>query len=293
MTVASAMGGQTPNFQNNLQGRIFRTRMLRDKIGPDDPTYHLLMLEAKRDVFSIFDDFLTALDNTGNTEIMWTVASDGNIARDPTQLTATGDVNGVLEMDSGDADNGNSNLRSEELFTADHRPVAIFRAQLSSTITTTKFELGFTGTALGTGENSGSVLVKATPTSTAEDYACIVYDTDDDTSVDLQTDGGDSAVASVVSSPAFTGTDSTFVTATYYDFMIAVNEQGEVRFWVDSTFRGVIRGTSANDTGPDIDLEALGVYAAVQSRGTDDDKTMLLDYILAWQERVRLPRVVA
>lgn len=289
----SALGGQTPNFQNNLQGRIFRTRMIRDKMGPDDPIYHLLMLEAKRDVFSIFDDFKTVLDNTGNTEIMWAVGAEGAAARNPTALTSTGDVNGILELDSGTADDGTSRLRSQELFTADHRPVALFRAQISSTITTTKFELGFTGTALASsGENSGAVLVKATPTSTATDYACIVYDTDDDTSVDLQTDGGDSVVASVASSPGFSGTLSTFVTATFYDFMIAVNEQGEVYFWVDSVFRGVIRGTSANDTGPDINLEPLGVYAFVQSRGTDDDKTMHLDYILAWQERVRLPRAV-
>ncbi|KKK98307.1 hypothetical protein LCGC14_2644050, partial [marine sediment metagenome] len=225
--------------------------------------------------------------------IMWTVGNEGTAARNPTALTSTGDVNGVLELDSGTDNDGTSRMRSQEIFTADHRPVALFRAQISSTITTTKFELGFTGTALGdNGENSGAVLVKATPTSTATDYACIVYDTDDDTSVDLQTDGGNSVVASVVSVPAFTGTDSTFVTQTWYDFMIAVNEQGEVRFWVDSTFRGVIRGTSANDTGPDIDLETLSIWAFCQSRdGTQS--LMYLDYVLAWQERVRLPRAVA
>jgi hypothetical protein len=278
----------TLNPQTSLQGRIFRARMLRDKIGPDDPTYHLLMLECKRDVFSVFDDFLTVIDNSGQTEIMWTPGNEGNAARDPTALTSTGDVNGVIELDSGDADNGTSRMRSQEIFTADHRPVALFRAQIFSSITTTKFELGFTGTALGdNGENSGAVLVKDTPTSTATDYACIVYDTDDDTSVDLHADGGDTTVASVASSPVFTGTDSTFVTNTWYDFMLAVNEANECRFWVDSTFRGVIRGTS-----PDIDLEPLGVYAFVQSRGTDNDKTMYLDYILAWQERVRLPRAV-
>ena len=289
----SAMGGQTPNLQSNLQGRVFRTRMIRDKMGPDDPIYHLLMLEAKRDVFSIFDDFLTTLDNAGNTEIMWDLNSEGTGDDPPNQLTVTGDVNGVLELDSGTADNGHSELRSQELFTADHRPVALFRAQLSASITTTKFELGFTGTAFGdNGENSGAVLVKATPTSTATDYACIVYDTDDDTSIDLQADGGDATVASVASSPGFIGSGNNpeFVTATWYDFMIAVNESNEQYFWINSSFLGRL-GASAV-TGPDIDLEPLGVYAFVQSRGTDNDKHMYLDYILAWQERVRLPRSV-
>lgn len=291
MTVATSLGGQTPNFQNNLQGRIFRTRMLRDKIGPDDPTYHLLMLEAKRDVFSIFDDFLTVLDNTGQTEIFWTPVG-GGAGTAPDQLTGTGDVNGVIDFPTTGSNDADSHIISEAVFTADHRPVSLFRMQINSTIAATKFELGFAGADPGAGENAGQVLVKATPTSTGVDYAVIVYDTDDDTSVDLQTDGGDSAVASVVSSPVFTGTDSTFVTQTWYDFMIAVNEQGEVRFWVDSTFRGVIRGTSANDTGPDIDLETLSIWAFCQSRdGTQS--LMYLDYVLAWQERVRLPRAVA
>ncbi len=270
----------TPNFQNQLHGRIFRARMLRDKIGPDDPTYHLLMMGAKRDVFSVFDDFVTTLDNTGNTEIFWTPSANGGTA--PVERTGGGSLMGELLFQTGAGNDQDSTLISETVFNADHRPVALFRVQMLSSVAAGKFEIGFADADPGaTGENSGLVLVKATPTSTATDYAVIVYDTDDDSSVDLQADGTTDAVASVASSPGIT-----FTTQTYYDMMIAVNEETECYFWIDSVFQGKI------ESGPDADgTTLLGLWAFCQTRdGTEN--TLLLDYVLAWQERVRLPRAI-
>ena len=273
----SALGGQTPNFQSNLQGRIFRTRMIRDKMGPDDPIYHLLMLEAKRDVFSIFDDFTAVLDTDDN---FWTASTNGGTA--PAQLTGAGDVNGIITLTTGGTNDNDSTLLSEGCFNADHRPVALFRMQMNTGVSLSKFEIGFADADPGaTGENSGLVLVKATPTSTATDYAVIIRDTEDNASIDLHADGTTDAAISVASSPGIT-----FTTQVFYDFMIAVNEQRECYFWIDSVFQGVVRRGPENDG-----TTTLGLWAFCQTR-TSGVRTMYIDYILAWQERFRLPRSV-
>ncbi|KKN55511.1 hypothetical protein LCGC14_0581860 [marine sediment metagenome] len=278
----ATVGGQTPNFQTNFSGRIFRTRMLRDKIGPDDPTYHLLMLQAKRDVFSIFDDFLTTLDNTGQTEIFWTPSAAGSNGTAPTERTGGGSLQGEIIFDSTANNDGSSTLFSETVFTADHRPVCLWRMQMPSSVAAGKFELGFAAElGAASDENEGVVAVKATPTSSGTDYAVIIYDTDDSAAgsdVGLVSDGTDDAVSSVDGSPGIT-----FTTQTYYDMMLAIDEQKRCSFWIDSTFQGF------TTTAPDTDnTTLLGLYAFCQSRdGTAN--TMVLDFVLAWQERNRLP----
>ena len=114
-----------------------------------------------------------------------------------------------------------------------------------------------------------------------EDHKTRIRDATDDTSTDLHADGTTDTVISVAASPAFT-----FVTATDYDFMIAVNENRECYYWIDSVFEGVVR------RGPENDLTTMGIWAFVQNNTSGNDKTIELDYVLAWQERVRLPRSV-
>ena len=143
---------------------------------------------------------------------------------------------------------------------------------MPSTVANSKFEFGFVDAA-----GNGAVLVKDTPTSTATDYAVIVYDTDDDTSVDLQADGTTDAVMRVASSPGIT-----FTTNTWYNFMIALNENREVRFWIDNVYQGVVT------RGPD-EATAQGIWLFVEDRDDANNKQLDCDYIKAWQERVALP----
>jgi hypothetical protein len=142
---------------------------------------------------------------------------------------------------------------------------------MNSAVANSKFEFGFTN-AIG----AGAVLVKATPTSTAADYAVICRDTDDDVLLSLVTDGTTDAAGSVDPSPDLA---SAFATQTWYNVMVAVNEVRECVYYVDGVFRGIRRA------GPDPTV-TLMLWAYIQGRDSAANRTLHIDLMKAWQERV-------
>ncbi|KKN82255.1 hypothetical protein LCGC14_0310680 [marine sediment metagenome] len=211
---------------NQFHGRMFRRSRLRDAIGPSNPLFHLLDYQTV-DVVTLFDDFQGVL-NTDD----WTVSNSSGGA-EVDFIRIANQVGGVIGGDGGANTERDARMfqTSNEIWLGNRRPVALFRATLQDAVTLAKFELGFADAVV-----AGQVLVKGTPTSTGADYAVAVFDTDDDLSVDLQTDGGTDAVASVASSPgivannsgAIVGTSgnmtSTDTTLTDTDHAFTVNE---------------------------------------------------------------------
>ncbi len=238
-------------------------------MGPDEPIFHLLESLAIKDVYPFEDDFLGTL-NTDN----WTLANSGGDSVDfAVSTTLTG---GVAEGDGGTSNDGYANMFSDiEAWSVDNRPLAITRLQPRTAITDSKFEFGFADAAA-----AGQALVKATPTSTGTDYAVIVRDTDDDTSVDMQRDGTTLAVQSIAGTHGVTWTLNA-----WHTFMIALNEQGESYFWANGSLGGVLRAT-ATAGGPDNDT-TLGLFLFTQVRTTSAHEVRC-DYIKALGERVAL-----
>lgn len=259
----------SPNFHNQYHGGIFRTRKLRDAMGPDDPLYPLLMTLCRRDIIYFFDEFEGAVKDD-----YWTATQTGS-GTAFVEKTAGGSLNGQIRG-TVTADNDDSRLLGEEMWTSDHRCCAIFRVYLDTAVTDTKFELGFID-----GVQAGAVETKAAAAGTnATDFAVVIRDTEHNTSTDLITGSTDDGDTILASTPGIT-----FTTQTWYDVMLAVNEEEEVAFWINSVFQGVIR------TGPKNDLTTLALWAFLEGHGAEDRK-LDIDYIMAWQERDRLPHSV-
>lgn len=254
-------------LDNRLHARLFSRSRLRDAIGPSNPLFHLLENLCVQNVVSFYDEFATSLDTT-----TWTASNSGgagvsNFAR------VADTLDGIIQGDAGTTDDGDVRLftTSNAIWQLGNRPVVMARLRMPSAVASSKFEFGFANAA-----GAGAVNVKATPTSTAADYAVIIRDTDHNTSVDLVTDGTTDAAGLVASSPGIT-----FATNTYYNLMIALNERREARFWIDNVFQGVRRA------GPDATV-ALGIWLYVQDRDDANNRQLDVDYVKAWQERVAI-----
>ncbi len=126
---------------------------------------------------------------------------------------STGVVNGAILLDAGDANAGRSDLSWGLHYQAQLNAIYIARFSIN-TLTTRKFEIGFTNVISGT--DAGAVNVKATPTFRAANCCCLVYDTDDDNNLTLV--GNKATVAATVA-------DFSIVlsAATYYYFGVALN----------------------------------------------------------------------
>ena len=246
------------------EGRIFRRSRLRDRLGPDDPIFHLLEQLCINDVINIEDDFTTSLDTA-----RWTAAAiAGGVAYVRTANTLGGIIAGSGTTTSGDG--GTLFTTNNEVFVTNARPVGLIRHRVSA-ITTVKLEFGFADAV-----QSGQVNVKATPTSTGTDYAVIIYDTVDDTNTELVVDGTTPAVAKVDASAAITA----LAANTYQTWMLALNEQNASYYWVNGVFGGVQRAN-----GPDDDV-TLGIFACVRTRADATARTHDIDYIKAVCDRV-------
>lgn len=235
----------------------------RKRYGPSNPLHTLLETLSISDVCQVANDDFVGVLATDD----WTSTVNGGTAF----TRVANRPSGVVRGETGAVNAQDSRLYSDsELVTANRRPVMIGRIGMNSAVTTSKFEFGFTDVI-----GAGAVLVKATPTSTATDYAVIVRDTDDDVLVSMVTDGGTDTAGSVDPSP---GLASAFATQTWYNMMIAVNEVRECVYYVDGTFRGIRRA------GPDA-TATLMLWVYIQTRD-GADRTLDVDFIKAWQERV-------
>lgn len=247
--------------------RDFTRARLRDAIGPSNPLYHPLESQMFQDVYWFIDDEFTGVLSTA----AWTVANNGAGAADFARVANI--PGGAINGDAGTADDGDARLftTSNELVTANRRPVLYGRIGQNSAVASSKFEFGFADAA-----GAGAVLVKATPTSTATDYAVIIRDTDHNTSVDLVTDGGTDAVGLVASSP---GQPSAWATQTWYSLVISLDEVRGTRFYIDGIFQGIRRA------GPDATV-TLGAWLYIQGRDSAANRTLRADYIRGYAERV-------
>ncbi len=264
-------------YSNQFYGRIFSRSRLRDKIGPDNPMFHLLESLCIVSAYTFEDEFLGALDTT-NT---WTVSnSGGNNAADWVESTAL--RGGVIVGEAGDADNQDANLFTQnQNWSIDNRPVLLTRLQPRTAITGNKFEVGFADADAAIGQ----VLVKDTPTSTGADYCVVVRDTDDDTSIDMIVDG---TTPTISTSNLVAGTHGvTWTLNTWHNIMVAMNELDEQYFWVNGSLGGSLQSTAAGaGVGPDNDA-VLRVWLSTVSR-SGDLHPLWCDYIKVIAERVLL-----
>ena len=253
-----------PAYSTQFEGRPFTRSGLRHRMGPDDPLFHLLEDLCFQDVVGIFDDFTTSLDTT-----LWTAtAIAGGVAHARSANVLSGVILGSGTTTSGDG--SRLFMANNEIFVTNARPYALIRHRPAATITTSKFEFGFSSA------DTEMVNSKVTPTSTTADYAAIIRDTDDSTSTDLIVDGTTPAIAKVVGSAALT----TLAASTYQVWMLALNEQNAAYYWINGIFGGVQRGN-----GPDDDV-TLGISTTVRTRADATLISQTIDYIKAGQERI-------
>src|SRR3990167_6774517 len=125
---------------------------------------------------------------------------------------STGVVNGAILLDAGTDNAGRSDLSSGLHYQAQLNAIYIARFSIN-TLTTRKFEIGFTDVISGT--DAGAVNVKATPSFNADNAVVLVYDTDAATTLTLA--GVKATVAATVAHFS-----TALVAATYYYFGVAL-----------------------------------------------------------------------
>lgn len=144
---------------------------------------------------------------------------------------STGVVNGAALLDAGDANAGRSDLSWGRHYRGDLNALYVARFSMSS-VTSRKFEIGFTDVISGT--DAGAVNVKATNgTWRADDAVVLCFDTDDDTLVTLM--GVKATVAAT--SADFTSAEFAIAAATYYYFGVALQDDNAYGFILDANGR--------------------------------------------------------
>lgn len=150
-------------------------------------------------------------DFQGDT-LSGTYQSTASGAASAAAAISTGVVNGAILLDAGTADDGRSDLSWGLHYAGELNPIYIARFSIN-TLTTRKFEIGFTDVISGT--DAGAVNVKATPSWTATNGCVLCFDTDDDAVLTLL--GVQAGTASGVDDFALT-----LVAGTYYYFGVAL-----------------------------------------------------------------------
>ena len=184
---------------------------------------------------------------------------------------STGVVNGAALLDAGTADDGRSDLSWGLHYRGDLNAIYIARFTIQ-TITTRKFEIGFTDVISGT--DAGAVSVKATPTFTAADAVVLVYDTDDDSVLTLA--GVQAGTVATVDDFALT-----LVADTYYYFGVALVGANAHGFVLDAD--GALLET-ATISAAVTSTVLLTPWLFVQNRAANAG-SMTLDWHRAYQRR--------
>jgi len=258
----------------------YSRKLLRKQTGPDRALWSLLQKNIIQDVYHLEDDFDGTMDS--NKWVAW--SSD---TATPFAL-ATDVVNGNLTGALDNQDNAWLSLHTvNEPFNTDHRPCAMIRfksSQFDSDDDLIKVEWGF-ASAQSAADNDapseagiGQVLVKATPTSTSNDFAVICLDTDDNLFWDVICDTATGTVATSnlsAANPAWDNHDDVWFT-----LMIALNEQDETYGWIN----GQLLSRTAV-TAPTGAIATLGLHFAIQAREAPGTPDTEIDFISAWQER--------
>lgn len=147
--------------------------------------------------YKALDNLYRAADPNNNTVIYVPI---GDLIPDEWVAAATNGTSaavsvgsGLLTMTTGTDDNGYAGQAFGLLWKGDLGYTSEFIFAPGSAITTIKFEVGMTDAVA----DAGAVATKATPTGTADDFVVLVYDTDDNTQLDViyELDNGGPAAA--------------------------------------------------------------------------------------------------
>lgn len=242
---------------------IFRRRLMRDAIGPDNPLWHLLETLCIEDVINFEDDFTTDLVTP-----FWATAETGT----GTPFANLADtLGGVVRGTTEAADPASERLlpTNNRVWSTDARPLMLARVAPGTLITTSKFEVGFAAAD----QAAGQVNVKATPSANGVDFAVIVRDTTDGTETSLAVARAAAAVNVTDFDPAYT-----WVLSTYATFAVAINEINEAYAWVNGIFSAV------NRTGGPADATAIGPFIGIFARSSTA-RTLDVDYVKIVSER--------
>ena len=148
--------------------------------------------------YKALDNLYRGLDPNNNTLIYVPlgdlIPDEWAAAKTNGTSAAVSVASGLLTMTTGTDDNGYAGQGFGLFWKGDLGYTSEIITAPGSAITTIKFEIGMTDSTA----DAGAVNVKATPSATADDFVVLVYDTDDNTQLDVvnQTDGsGVSAAA--------------------------------------------------------------------------------------------------
>ncbi len=174
-----------------------------------DNVKNLLALAGNPHYFAYWDDFVGQSAGTWPASANWGYPATAGTGTEVIGIGATS-FGGTLTLTTGASANDGAFQAVGRHWRGTEGIYACWRVQLDA-ITTAKFEVGLTDSI--TAEQA--INAKATPTFTATDCACFVFDTNDDTNITFVT-----AAAGVAGANA----DSSFalVAATYVDFEIVV-----------------------------------------------------------------------
>ena len=251
-----------------LLERYFTTRNLRRRLGSRKERDFLELL-----AMNISDGPLRGGDDFQGDTLNGLYQSTASGATSAAAAISTGVVNGAILLDAGDANSGRCDLSWGLHYQAQLNAIYIARFSIN-TLTTRKFEIGFTDVISGT--DAGAVNVKATPTFTADNACVLVYDTNDDTRLTL---------AGVKATVAATVADFSLAlsAATYYYFGVAlIGESDQAIGFVLNADGGLLE--EQRITAPITVTTLLTPWLFVQNRAGNAG-SMTLDWHRAYQRR--------
>lgn len=200
----------------------------------------------------------------------YTTQSNGTSAAVPA-LTSAG-AGGTVEFVTGTDDNGYSGLYTGAAnWTADNNPRMTARVKLSA-ITGVKIEVGFTDAA----SDAGAINALDTPTVTADDCACAIFDTD------ATEDNWQFAGARATTAWSIATVDQAPVADTYQWITVALDridlgtDNVRARMFIGSK---LVADKTLNAIANTV---ALFPYVFVQCRAGSASRTGTLDYFAAW-----------
>src|SRR3990167_6014040 len=192
----------------DLLERYYTTRNLRRKLGTRHERDFLEL--GAFNISKWEDDFQGDLFSAGAAPGLYQSTASG--ANSAAAASSTGVVNGAILLDAGNANAGRCDLSWGLHYQAQFNAIYIARFSIN-TLTTRKFEIGFTDVISGT--DAGAVNVKATPSFNADNAVVLVYDTDASTALTLA--GVKATAAATVANFS-----TALVAATYYYFGVAL-----------------------------------------------------------------------
>lgn len=201
------------------------------------------------------------------------VAKNGTGAAD--LAISAGAVNGEAVIDAGSADNGYSAASLGLHMRGDLNPVFMARVKVSA-VATVKFEVGLTDVVAGT--DAGMANVLATPTYNAADCVGWVFDTDDTAEPQCVGVENTSVATKIETSDILSVADDTYVT-----FVVALKD--DTAFFYQLNADGRLVFESGGMTGAVTKTDLLTPWLFVQNRAGSIQRTLKIDYLLAWQRR--------